>query len=61
MFSVSEKVKETFNEIDSVVFELELQNHEIIETLLRCKNLDGGLTLKEILSVDVYERLKSCE
>lgn len=57
---VSPLVKDVFTGVDSVVFELELQNPETIETLLRCKNLEGGQRLEYLVPSEVYDRLGEC-
>ncbi|KAH7713934.1 Protein C05G5.5 a [Aphelenchoides avenae] len=56
---VSDKVKEAFTKADSVVFELELQNPETIEALIKCKNLMGTRNLRDIIPTELYLRLKT--
>ncbi|KAI1725910.1 traB family domain-containing protein [Ditylenchus destructor] len=55
---VSDKVRTAFLNAKSVVFELELQNPDTIETLLACKNLAQHETLKDVLPTKIYERIK---
>uniref|UniRef100_A0A914EQT7 Metalloprotease TIKI homolog n=1 Tax=Acrobeloides nanus TaxID=290746 RepID=A0A914EQT7_9BILA len=55
---VSDKVKEAFDEADSIVFELKLHDPETIETLMRCKNLEDGMRIRDILPFDIYMKLK---
>lgn len=58
---VSDKVKEAFDEADSIVFELKLHDPETIETLMRCKNLEDGMRIRDILPFDIYVKLKLCK
>ena len=53
-------MKAVFDEATAVVFELDLQNPDVIDRLMRCKNLDGDKRLDELIPTDIYGRLKAC-
>ena len=53
-------MKAVFDEATAVVFELDLQNPDVIDRLMRCKNLDGDKRLDELIPTEIYGRLKAC-
>ena len=53
-------MKAVFDEATAVVFELDLQNPDVIDRLMRCKNLDGDKRLDELIPTEIYGSLKAC-
>ncbi|KAL3068076.1 hypothetical protein niasHT_038066 [Heterodera trifolii] len=56
---VSPRVKEAFGAAEVIVFELELQNSEIVQQLAKCKQMERDANIKQWLSTQLYSRLKA--
>ncbi|KAL3083284.1 hypothetical protein niasHS_011086 [Heterodera schachtii] len=56
---VSPRVKEAFGAAEVIVFELELQNAEIVQQLAKCKQMERDANIKQWLPTQLYSRLKA--